>query len=119
MIPRTVNVRWRLVVGTLILAAGAAVPVLAQVDYTVNVTSELNGLDIKIEPVSNAGLLVVNLTNGTDGKVKCTVAFQADPQVPSRSFVFLEPGKRSSATLRATQRWYEVDVDVTCKPDGG
>ena len=111
--------QWRLAAASLVCASCAALPALAQVNYTVNVTSELNGLDIKIEPVSNAGLLVVNLTNGTNGKVKCTVAFQADPQVPSRSFVFVEPGQRSSATLRATQRWYEVDVDVNCKPDGG
>jgi hypothetical protein len=102
----------------MLFVACSSLPALAQVNYTVNVTSELNGLDIKIEPVSNAGLLVVNLTNGTDGKVKCIVSFQADPQVPNRSFVFIEPGKRSSATLRATQRWYEVDVDVNCKPDG-
>ena len=86
-------------------------------DYTVNVTQELNGLDIKIEPVSNTGLLVVNLQNNTAQKVKCNVNFQADPQVPNRSFVFIESGKSSAATLRATQRWFEVDVDVKCKVD--
>ena len=119
MIMRSMRMWRRLPTAAVLCVACAALPALAQVNYTVNVTSELNGLDIKIEPVSNAGLLVVNLTNGTDGKVKCIVAFQADPQVPNRSFVFIEPGKRSSATLRATQRWYEVDVDVNCKPDGG
>lgn len=115
----SMKARWRLAAVSFACAFCAAQAALAQVNYTVNVTSELNGLDIKIEPVSNAGLLVVNLTNGADTKVKCVVAFQADPQVPSRSFVFVEPGQRSSATLRATQRWYEVDVDVNCKPDGG
>lgn len=119
MSTRSKKVRKRLTAATLLCLAGATLPALAQVNYTVNVTSELNGLDIKIEPVSNAGLLVVNLTNGTDGKVKCIVEFQADPQVPSRSFVFVEAGQRSSATLRATQRWFEVDVNVSCKPDGG
>jgi hypothetical protein len=90
----------------------------ADANYTVNVTSELNGLDVKIEPVANPGVLVVNLRNGTAGKIKCTVAFQADPQVPSRTFVFVEPGRSAAATLMATQRWFEVDVDVSCKPDG-
>lgn len=103
------------------LTAAIAVAAFAQAaaaqDYTVNVTQELNGLDIVIEPVSNTGLLVVNLKNNTAQKVKCDVNFQADPQVPNRSFVFIEPGKSSSATLRATQRWFEVDVDVKCKAD--
>ncbi len=101
----------------LIAAAGLPQTSAAQVTYTVNVTQELNGLDVKIEPVSNAGILVVNLTNNGTDKVKCTVSFQADPQVPSRSFVFIDPGKRSSATLRATQKWFEVDVDVKCKSE--
>jgi hypothetical protein len=98
-------------------AASVTLPVDAQVTYTVNVTQELNGLDIKIEPVPSSGVLVVNLTNNGQQKVKCTVKFEADPQVPSRSYVFVDPGKSSSATLRATQKWFEVDVDVSCKAD--
>jgi hypothetical protein len=99
------------------IAMAAFAHAAAAQDYTVNVTQELNGLDIKIEPVANTGLLVVNLQNNTAQKVKCSVNFQADPQVPNRSFVFIEPGKSSAATLRATQRWFEVDVDVKCKVD--
>lgn len=104
--------------GLAVAVASLAGPALAQVTYTVNVTQELNGLDIKVEPVPNAGVLVVNLTNNTQQKVKCTVKFEADPQVPSRSYVFVDPGKRSSATLRAKQKWFEVDVDVNCKVSG-
>jgi hypothetical protein len=103
--------------GLAAIAMAAFVQTAAAQNYTVNVTQELNGLDIKVEPVSNVGLLVVNLTNNTAQKVKCSVNFQADPQLPNRSFVFVEPGKSSSATLRATQKWYEVDVDVKCKAD--
>jgi hypothetical protein len=99
------------------IAMAAYAQTAAAQEYTVNVTQQLNGLDIVIEPVSNTGLLVVNLKNNTAQKVKCDVNFQADPQVPNRSFVFIEPGKSSSATLRATQRWFEVDVDVKCKAD--
>jgi hypothetical protein len=105
-----------LLIGTVLATAVFARAAAAQ-NYDVQVTQELNGLDIKIEPVANAGMLVVNLTNDSAQKVKCDVKFQADPQVPSRSFVFIEPGKRSSATLRAKQKWFEVDVDVRCKPD--
>lgn len=108
----------RIVGGVLtVIAMAAFAQTAAAQDYTVNVTQELNGLDIKIEPVSNTGLLVVNLQNNTAQKVKCDVNFQADPQLPNRSFVFIEPGKSSSATLRATQKWFEVDVDVKCNSD--
>jgi|APFre7841882724_1041349.scaffolds.fasta_scaffold14315_4 hypothetical protein len=91
---------------------------LAQ-NYTVEVTPHLDGLDIKIEPVSNPGVLVVNLTNNTAQKVRCDLNFAADPQLPYQTFVFVEPGKTSSATLRATQQWFDVGVDVRCKADGG
>ena len=87
--------------------------------YSVNINPTLNDLDIKIEPVSNPGVLVVNLTNNTAQKVRCDLNFEADPQLPYRTFVFVEPGKTSSATLRATQQWFDVGVDVRCKADGG
>ena len=86
-------------------------------NYTVEVTPHLNGLDIKIEPVSNPGVLVVNLTNNTAQKVRCDLNFEADPQLPFQTFVFVAPGKTASATLRATQQWFDVGVDVSCKAD--
>jgi hypothetical protein len=105
-----------------ILAAGSAVVLLAFAGaasaqtYTVNIKPELNGLNVKIEPVSNPGLLVVNLTNNDAQKIRCDLNFEADPQMPYRTFVFVEPGKRGSAVLQAAQKWYEVDVSVQCKP---
>jgi Cu/Ag efflux pump CusA len=86
-------------------------------NYTVEVTPHLNGLDIGIEPVSNPGVLVVNLTNNTTQKVRCDLNFEADPQLPFQTFVFVEPGKTASATLRATQQWFDVGVEVRCKAD--
>ena len=86
-------------------------------NYTVEVTPHLDGLDIKIEPVSNPGVLVVNLTNNTAQKVRCDLNFEADPQLPFQTFVFVGPGKTGSATLRATQQWFDVSVDVRCKAD--
>jgi hypothetical protein len=103
-------------------AAVAAVALAAFVQdafaqtYTVNISPELNGLDVKVEPVSNPGMLVVNLTNNTAQKVRCDLNFQADPQMPYRTFVFMDAGKKGSAVLQASQKWYEVDVDVKCKP---
>ena len=99
------------------LALSVVGPAAVAQDYTVEVTPHLSGLDIKIEPVSNPGVLVVNLTNNTAQKVRCDLNFEADPQLPFQTFVFLEPGKTGSATLRATQQWFDVSVDVRCKAD--
>jgi hypothetical protein len=100
-----------------VLALSLVGPVALAQNYTVEVTPHLNGLDIKIEPVSNPGVLVVNLTNNTAQKVRCDLNFEADPQLPFQTFVFVGPGKTGSATLRATQQWFDVSVDVRCKAD--
>lgn len=85
--------------------------------YDVKVNPDLNGLDITIEPVANSGVLVVKLTNKSDVKVRCNLMYQADPQLPSRSYVFIAPGKTESDTLRATQAWFSVTVNVECRAE--
>lgn len=100
-------------VGILIFLAGHAAS--AQT-YDVEVNPTLNGLDIKIDPIANTGVLVVNLTNNSDRKVRCDLKYKADPQPPSRSYVFVEPGKTVPDALRATRKWFSVTVDVECKP---
>jgi hypothetical protein len=97
-----------------VLAVFAA-PVHGQT-YDVQVNPTLNGLDISIEPVASTGVLVVNLTNNSDQKVRCDLKYQADPQPPSRSYVFIEPGKSASNALREARKWFSVTVDVECKP---
>jgi hypothetical protein len=99
----------------LALVLVAAVRDVAAQTYTVKINPKLNGLDIKIEPVENTGVLVVNLTNGSDKKVRCDLNFSAQPQLPYRTTVFMDPGKSAAGVLRARQQWFEVDVDVTCK----
>jgi hypothetical protein len=97
---------------SLLLLAFAA----AAQTYDVQVNPTLNGLDIKVEPVATTGVLVVNLTNNSAEKVRCDLKYQADPQPPSRAYVFVEPGKTASNALRETQKWFSVTVDVECKP---
>ena len=83
--------------------------------YDVQVNPKLNGLDITIVPVANSGVLVVKLTNKSDVKVRCDLMYEADPQLPSRAYVFIAPGKTESDTLRATQTWFSVTVNVDCR----
>lgn len=48
--------------------------------YTVEIRPTLNDLDIKIEPVSQASMLVLRLTNNTDQRVRCRLRYDAPPQ---------------------------------------
>jgi len=85
-------------------------------EYTVEVRPVLNDLAIKIEPVANTGVLVVNLTNNSSTKVRCALRYDAAPQVPYRTTEYVEPGKTVGSVFRAKRRWFSVVVDVTCEP---
>jgi len=95
----------------------AIVPAAAPAQtYSVQINPTLNNLNIKIEPVVNPGLLVVNLTNKSDKKVRCDLNFDASPQIPYRTTKFLDPGETEAGVLRATQTWFSVTVNVNCQP---
>ena len=83
--------------------------------YTVEVHPELNGLDIKIEPVTMTGMLVVKLTNDTEQKVRCKLRFDASPQTPYRNSVTVDPGQTEQSVFRAQRKWFAVAVEVDCE----
>lgn len=99
----------------LLLVLAAASTALAQSTYTVNLHPELNGLDVKIETVESAAMLVVNLTNNTADKIKCSLRYDASPQVPYRTTTYVAPGRTESSTFRAQRKWFTVDVTVRCE----
>lgn len=99
----------------LLLVIAAASTALAQSTYTVNLHPELNGLDVKIETVESAAMLVVKLTNNTANKVKCSLHYEASPQVPYRTTTYVAPGKTELSTFRAQRKWFTVDVNVRCE----
>ena len=98
-----------------ILALAMLAPAAFAQTYSVNVHPTLHDLDIKIEPVSSTGMLVVKLTNQTDGKVRCDLRYDASPQPLYRATTWIDPGKTEQSVFRAKQRWFSVNVDVECK----
>jgi hypothetical protein len=46
--------------------------------------------------------------------VRCDFEYQADPQLPTRSTIFVKPHKRATSVLRATRQWQAVTVNVEC-----
>jgi hypothetical protein len=83
-------------------------------NYSVTVNPTLNGLNIKIDPVANEGMLIVNVTNNADKKVRCDFDYEAPPQFPHRTSTFVDAGKSGTSVLRASQRWFSVTVNVNC-----
>ena len=84
--------------------------------YDVKVNAELNGLDVKIEPVAMTGMLVVKLTNQTTQKVRCNLRYDASPQALYRKTTYIDPGKTEQSEFRAKRKWFEVEVAVECQP---
>jgi len=84
--------------------------------YDVEVRPVLNGLDVKIETVEMTGMLVVKLTNNTAGKLRCDLRYDASPQPIYRTSTFVDAGKTEQSSFPAKRRWFNVIVDVECKP---
>jgi hypothetical protein len=81
----------------------------------VEIHPTLNGLDVEIEPVATSEMLVVNLSNRTDKKIRCDLRYDAAPQTLSRKVTFVDPGKTEPSVFKAKRKWHTVAVDVNCK----
>jgi hypothetical protein len=110
--------RQRGILAAVLLAVCLSGPVALAQTYDVDLTSELNGLDVKIEPVATTGMLVVKLTNQTAQKVRCDLRYDASPQTPYRKTTYVEPGKTEQSEFRAKRKWFKVEVRVECEPAG-
>jgi hypothetical protein len=97
-----------------LLALSLAAPDALAQTYSVNIKPTLNGLDIKVEPVAQSGVLVVKLTNKTGQKVRCDLRYDAAPQPLYRKTTFVDPGKTEQSVFRAKRKWLSVDVAVEC-----
>jgi hypothetical protein len=88
----------------------------AATTYEVELRSTLNDLPVRIETVPMDGMLVVKLTNAGSVKVRCDLRYDASPQPIGRAYVYVEPGGTEQNPFRAKRKWFNVVVDVTCKP---
>jgi hypothetical protein len=84
--------------------------------YSVEVHPTLNGLDVRIEPITATGMLVMKLTNNSAQKVRCDLRYDAAPQPRYRRTTYIEAGKTEQSEFRATRHWSSVSVDINCKP---
>jgi hypothetical protein len=98
------------VAGLLPLAAAAQT-------YRVEVKPDLDGLDVRIETVEAAGMLVVKLTNRATVKVRCDLHYDASPQTPYRTTKFVAPGKSVDSQFKAKRKWQSVTVEIACRPE--
>lgn len=97
------------------VALAALSPGAVAQTYTVEVRPERDDVNVKIETVEQSDLLLVKLTNGGTAKVRCDLRYDASPQMPYRTTVYIEPGRTESSVLRAKRHWFKVVVDVKCR----
>jgi hypothetical protein len=88
--------------------------VAAAQNYAVTITPTLNGLDVKFAYQADEDILIVTVTNDADRKVRCDFQYDAGPQMPYVTSVFVQPGKQAPSVFRATRYWFAVAVNVTC-----
>lgn len=100
----------------LLLLAALALPLAAsaQTTYKVKVDTLLDGADVKVDYTPYDGMLIVTLENIGEVRARCDLVFDPSPQILSRKTKFVDPGKKVTGELRATQTWFAVHVDVKC-----
>ena len=86
-------------------------------EFPIAVTSNLKGLNVKVEPVIAGPVVIVKLTNQSPGDVRCTLEFINGPQIPVRQTRKVPAGKEAPVVFRATVEVIKLDVDVQCEPD--
>ena len=100
-----------------LLACLLAAPLAQAQTYEVEVKPTLNDLPVKVETVPMPGMLVVRLSNDGTVKVRCDLRYDASPQPPYRAHVYVDAGKTAEDSFRAKRKWFDVEVEVTCKAD--
>jgi hypothetical protein len=106
----------RFAAAVIVLVAAPGHAVTSSQVYTVEVRPTLNDMNIAVDYVAQSTMLVMRLTNNGDVRARCTLNYDASPQTPRRSTVFVNPGRTEQNTLRAQRRWFSVTVDVECRP---
>ena len=109
------RLRVAIVLGGL-LALALPLPEAVAQNYSVRIMATLDDLDVRIEPVTNTGMLVIRLTNKNAIKVRCDLRYDAPPQSLYRTTTYVDPGKTEQSVFRARREWFAVNVNVECKP---
>jgi hypothetical protein len=106
----------RILVAALALATAVLPRIATAQTYDVDLKTTLNDLPVEVDTVPMSGVLIVRITNTGSVKVRCDLRYDASPQPIGRARVYVEPGKTEENAYRATSKWFDVAVEVTCEP---
>lgn len=95
---------------TLCLAGG----IYGQTFVPVDVTSELNGLEIKIRTNNIGAQVILNLQNEEDFAVACHAVFNNGPQTPVERRLILKAEEHSQMTAPLFRSVTRVRVNLVC-----
>lgn len=86
-------------------------------EYPIALTSNLRGLNVKVEPIIAGPMVIVKLTNQSPGDVRCTLEFVNGPQIPFRRTTEVSAGREEPVVFRPTVEVINLSIDVQCEPD--
>jgi hypothetical protein len=84
-------------------------------DYPIDLTKELNGLKLTVNP-SNGPLAKVTVVNTDTQPVACRAEFNTGLQTPVVRVAPIKPGKRALLTYSVPRDITRLKINLTCKP---
>ena len=105
-------------IGAMAAIAVALVVALRSVaaqQYPITVTSNLQGMNVKVEPVIAGPVVVVKLTNQSAVGARCTLGIVNGPQFPFNRTINVPAGSDGSVAFRPTVEVLNLNIDVLCE----
>ena len=92
----------------------ASSPLHAQSIYPIDISSELNGLDLQVASSNIGNEVMVSVKNNDQVAVRCEAVFNNGPQIPVERRADIAPGKSTTITAPMMREVIRVDVTLNC-----
>jgi hypothetical protein len=102
-----------------VAAAMAMTCATAAFAYPIDVKSNLNGMDLKLNAVGDSSIAAIEIKNDDSRAAICQVEFVNGPELPDRNMATVQPGKAQTVRFAAKRTVIKLDVKVTCNPAEG
>jgi hypothetical protein len=87
--------------------------------YPIDVKSNLNGMDLKLNAVGDASIAAIEIKNDDSRTARCQVEFVNGPELPDRNMATVQPGKAQTVRFAAKRTVIKLDINVSCNPAEG
>ena len=100
----------------IVAAAVAMTCVTSAHAYPIDVKSNLNGMDLKLNTFGDSSIAAIEIKNDDSRAARCQVEFVNGPELPDRNMATVQPGKAQTVRFAAKRTVIKLDVNVSCSP---